>query len=571
LPEDLFRFDSSGHRSFTAGGDDAYFSIDGGATLLARFNQTSGGDYGDWWSTGSHDTEVQDAFATPGATPDPDIELTALDVIGYDLVETPHEGLVPDPGLNAAIRAVLQKPVGPVTEQDLLVLTNLDASNRHVRSLQDLEAARNLVSLDLHSNRLSNLTIPFTLTKLSQLNLSFNPLLVNCLVPDGLTNLDRLLIASSQLNNLKLPADLTTLSLLDLHGNRLTSFSFPTNLALLDNLNLNGNQLSSFNLSPNLNHLLFLDLGFNAITNCTLPGGLKDLDTLVLIGNRLTELTLPPYLTRLTTLNLGFNQLTSFTLPSDATSLVRLELFDNQLTNLTLPANLQHLETLDVGFNELASFTLPPGMTSLRILDFSGNQLTNVTLPPDLNKLFQLKLRDNLLTSLELPPGLTNLFSLGLDNNLLTNLTLSSDLGNLAGLDLENNQLTTLTIPPGMTHLQGLLLFGDPLATLVLPEPLAATNLAFQVASLREQGVQVFTYPLTIQMTSPMTMADGSFELTVLGPPGIYSILASPDLSVWSDLGTLTNQLGAATFSDQTASLSSRKFYRARAIPQPDR
>jgi len=68
LPEDLFRFDSSGHRSLTASGDDAYFSIDGGATLLARFNQTSGGDYGDWWSVGLHEPQVQDAFLTRGAT-----------------------------------------------------------------------------------------------------------------------------------------------------------------------------------------------------------------------------------------------------------------------------------------------------------------------------------------------------------------------------------------------------------------------------------------------------------------------------------------------------------------------
>src|SRR5262249_40593054 len=110
---------------------------------------------------------------------------------------------------------------------------------------------------------------------------------------------------------------------------------------------------------------------------------------------------------------------------------------------------------------------------------------------------------------------------------------------------------------------------GVPLAILVLPEPLAATNLVFQVASLRDQGVQVFTYPLTIQLSTPLPMADGGFQLSVIGPPGIYSLLASAHLSLWSDLGALTNQLGNARFRDQTAALSSRKFYRAQAIPQP--
>src|SRR5262249_9412879 len=161
-----------------------------------------------------------------------------------------------------------------------------------------------------------------------------------------------------------------------------------------------------------------------------------------------------------------------------------------------------------------ASFTLPPGMTNLRILECSFNQLTNLTLPADLNKLSQLQLRNNLLTSLELPPGLTNLYLLGLEGNQLTNLTLSSDLETLGGLDLENNHLPPPPAPPGVTRLQALLLIGDPLATLVLPEPLAVTNLAVQIGSLRDQGVQILTYPLTIHMSSPMPMEEGGFAVT---------------------------------------------------------
>lgn len=88
LPQDLFRFDSSGNRAYTTAGDNAYFSIDG-SNLLARFNQASGGDHGDWWSTGAHTPQVQDAFATPGATPNLGVELTALDAIGYNVVPAP--------------------------------------------------------------------------------------------------------------------------------------------------------------------------------------------------------------------------------------------------------------------------------------------------------------------------------------------------------------------------------------------------------------------------------------------------------------------------------------------------
>ena len=92
FPEDLFRYTTSGSRTYTTGGDNAYFSLDG-VTDLARFNQNtdgySGGDYGDWWSSGARAPQVQDAAITPGATPNPKVELTALDVIGYHLVPAP--------------------------------------------------------------------------------------------------------------------------------------------------------------------------------------------------------------------------------------------------------------------------------------------------------------------------------------------------------------------------------------------------------------------------------------------------------------------------------------------------
>ncbi|MDB6020895.1 MAG: hypothetical protein JWQ04_752 [Pedosphaera sp.] len=92
LPEDLFRYSSTGARTYTTSGDDAYFSLDG-VTLIARFNQTAGSDYGDWWTAGAHTPQVQDANATNGSTPDPKNELIALDAIGYNLLPAPRPGI----------------------------------------------------------------------------------------------------------------------------------------------------------------------------------------------------------------------------------------------------------------------------------------------------------------------------------------------------------------------------------------------------------------------------------------------------------------------------------------------
>jgi len=100
LPEDLFRYASNGSRSYTSNTSaNAFFSIDG-TTDLAQFdNQNDGGDWGDWQSNplpNGVQPEVQDAFATPNSHPTLGVELTALDVIGYNLES--GAGPVPEPG-----------------------------------------------------------------------------------------------------------------------------------------------------------------------------------------------------------------------------------------------------------------------------------------------------------------------------------------------------------------------------------------------------------------------------------------------------------------------------------------
>jgi hypothetical protein len=59
----------------------------------------------------------------------------------------------------------------------------------------------------------------------------------------------------------------------------------------------------------------------------------------------------------------------------------------------------------------------------------------------------------------------------------------------------------------------------------------------------------------------------GAFEFTLTGPPGTYAILDSTDLATWGELGTLTNELGSAVFTDSSSPDPSRNFYRARTAP----
>ena len=122
----------------------------------------------------------------------------ALSLLGTSTASTlAQEVSIPDPGLNAAIREALQKPNGPLMQQDLLNLTNLDASSRDVSNAEGLEAARNLRVLFLTSNQLTNFSLPSALTNLTMLELSLNPL-TNCFLPSGLANLGTLSIEFGQ-------------------------------------------------------------------------------------------------------------------------------------------------------------------------------------------------------------------------------------------------------------------------------------------------------------------------------------------------------------------------------------
>lgn len=96
---DLYRYSAPNTRSYTNTNSTsplAYFSINGGATVLSYFNQTDGADFGDWLSNpipAGFSPQVQDAFATAGTNPalGPN-EITAFNAIGYDVVPAPPIG-----------------------------------------------------------------------------------------------------------------------------------------------------------------------------------------------------------------------------------------------------------------------------------------------------------------------------------------------------------------------------------------------------------------------------------------------------------------------------------------------
>jgi len=185
-----------------------------------------------------------------------------------------------DPGLSAAIRAVLGKLSGDLTETDLLSITELDASDRGIRTLEGMPSLPNLGKLYLSGNELRNLDGFPDLPKLAVLDLSDNRLenidgLVPSNAPGFVLNLS-CAVGENGLRSLEnLPSNLIELYLgfnlnrLGYAGNNLDALpQMPPSLPNLEVLILNHNKLSSLDgLPQSLTSLRVLDLSRNPLTS----------------------------------------------------------------------------------------------------------------------------------------------------------------------------------------------------------------------------------------------------------------------------------------------------------------
>ncbi len=298
--------------------------------------------------------------------------MVVLALAGFAATIQAQEVSIPDPGLDAAVRDALGKPNGPLTQPDLLSLTNLSAISRNITNLQGLEAAGNLSTLILDDNQITDVSFPDVLTNLTQLgvlDLSEN-LITNLTLPNGLTNLTKLRAENGRLAHLTLPAaGLTSLTNLSLGFNQLSSLTLPADMTNLSVLSLFQNQLTNLTLPATLSHLSWLDVSGNQLPSLNLPAGLTQLGVLIVSDNLLTNFTLPPDLANLTTLFLNGNPLTTFVLsePLAATTLAGTvaALESQDVSVFTYPLTAQLVKPLMLIGAFKIGITGPPGVYSV--------------------------------------------------------------------------------------------------------------------------------------------------------------------------------------------------------------
>ena len=168
---------------------------------------------------------------------------------------------IPDANLAAAVRGIIGNSI---TTQTLLDLTHLTAQEHQIENLTGLEHARNLRSLDLYGNALSDIS-----------SLS------------GLTQLTDLHLADNHISDISPLAELKQLATLHIWENNISDISPLVELKKLTALYISNNNI--WNISPlaELKQLATLHIWENNISDISPLVELKKLTALYIQGNSL--------------------------------------------------------------------------------------------------------------------------------------------------------------------------------------------------------------------------------------------------------------------------------------------
>ena len=419
----------------------------------------------------------------------------------------------PDPNLEAAIRDTLHKPSGPITDLDMAGLEDLTARSRGIKSLVGLEYAKNLSSLDLYNNQISDISPLAWLVKLSILDLSYQALdasdgihpirdlgplasLTNLtklfldrneisdLTPlEGLTNLQSLGLADQRfqawegthpIRDIAPLARLTNLTYLAVSGNQISDISPLAGLTKLTTLELgrrdwgstiNGksNQISDITALSGMKDLTHLDLSQNLVEDLQPLASLTSLAELYLSGNSIGDLGALSGLRKLQMLLLDGNVVSDISAVERLTELAHVDLTSNMVEDLQPLKNLANLTELNLSANLISDITSLAGLKALEHLELGNywassgrggsNSISDVSDLSDLTNLTYLDLSGNLVEDLQPLSSLKSLTELYLSENWISDTSPLAGLKNLDTLSLDENSISQITGLEALTAL----------------------------------------------------------------------------------------------------------------------
>lgn len=334
----------------------------------------------------------------------------------------------PDPGLEAAIRDAIVKPMGDIQNSDLSELTQLDASRRDIANLEGIQHCVDLTALWLADNQIIDISPLAGLTDLTILSLSRNEI-VDISALSELIDLVDLNIGRNVITDINPLGTLTSLVSLWAGYNDFSDLGALSSMTHLQHLHLMwGHVIADVSPLSGLVELTYLDLQGNDISDVGTLAGLTNLFRLVLGWNKIHEVSALSTLTNLQELYLPSNQISYIAPLSGLTNLTELDLHDNQIVDIAPIWNFQSLvylglsglaevdvqriastwpglETLYLSSCGIGSIEFIRELPNLRDLDLSSNEFVDISPLLDVEWAWSWNYVDLRSNYLDLTPG----------------------------------------------------------------------------------------------------------------------------------------------------------------------
>lgn len=397
------------------------------------------------------------------------------------LGEDDAAGVFACPNLEGAIRAALDRPTGPISDDELAGLTQLIAPHHDIVDLSGIESLVNLQIIKLDQNRIRDITPLAGLVQLEELDLGRN-MIVDISPLFGLAGLRSLDLSVNRIHDISALAELSALEDLRLNRNLIVDISPLSGLTSLRHLQLWGNRIADLTPLGGATKLETLLLSENNIADIGSLAGLTELRELELAENRIEDIAALSRMVELRRLDLNVNRITDISPLAGLTQLQTLRLCRNPLAGLAPLGAMVELEELLLGWTQTEDISALAGLTRLKSLFLGWNQITDLAPLTELTELTWLWLYWNRVSDLGPLAGLTELKGLALRSNQISDITPLAGLPELQWLSLAMNQISDISPLAGLVHISELSLSWNQItdiAPLVANPGLAAGDTVF--------------------------------------------------------------------------------------------
>ena len=395
-----------------------------------------------------------------------------------------------DAVLEEAIRETLNIPNRDVTARDMEKLTKLSIGRNYeqnpdpasqVKSVAALAWAKNLKTIDLAFQHISDISPLAKLKKLTNLNLGGNPV-GDINVLEGLTNLEILALFNCQAQDYTPLAKLKKLKELYLEFSTISDLTPLTGLKKLQNLSLVGTPVTDVSHLMKLSALRTLKLKDSSVSDFMPLEKIypklkeKDFDLIrleaVLFDDPVLEQVIRKALGKMEG-EVFTDELEGLTYLGTGLGYERDPAPGTRVQSIQALTTCKNLETLELNFNNISDISSLAGLTMLTNVELGGNPIRDVNPLAGLVNIQVLMLFNCQADDYAALANLVNLKELYLDLSTISDLSSLSGLNKLETLTLSETAITRVEPLQNLTSLRVLMLSGNsivdyrPLKTLV--------------------------------------------------------------------------------------------------------